>query len=154
MAKERDQAIKDIATYRKAFYRYHVEDRLEAGIVLTGTEVKSLRAGKAVLNDAYAIFDGTELFLLNLHIEEYLQGNRFNHDPLRKRKLLLHQSELRKIRGKIQERGYSMVPLRLYFKGAYVKVELGLVKGKQQFDKRESIKKRDQLRDSARQFKR
>lgn len=141
-----------IAENRKARFNYHIEDTYEAGIVLTGTEVKSCRAGKANLTDAYAAFRGGELFLQNLHITEYSHGNRQNHDPRRTRKLLLHKGELQKLLGTLQS-GISFIPLKMYFKNSYVKVLMGLGKGKKQHDKREDLKKKQSDREIQRRFR-
>jgi len=138
-----------ICNNKKAFHDYFIEERFEAGMVLRGTEVKSLRMGKANLNDSFALVRDGEIFLHNLHITPYAFGNRENHDPDRLRKLLLHKSEIEKLFGKIREKGYSVVPLRLYFKDGLAKVELGLAKGKKLYDKREDMKKKDQSKDMA-----
>ena len=141
-----DRTIRPIITNRKALHEYEVLQRFEAGIALLGTEVKSLRAGKVSLADTYAMFPSRqtdELFLLGLHIAPYDFGNRENHEPLRKRKLLLKAHELQRIRQGIEEKGLTVVPLSIYFSGPYVKVELGLVRGKKLFDKRASTKERD-----------
>ncbi|MBU3742681.1 MAG: SsrA-binding protein SmpB [Candidatus Kapabacteria bacterium] len=133
-------------TNRKALYEYEVLQRFEAGIVLTGTEVKSLRAGKVNLMDAYALFPSrttSELVLIGLHIAVYEFGNRENHEPTRPRRLLLHQRELTRLRAALEEKGLSLVPLSVYFSGPYIKVELGLVRGKKLYDKRASIKERE-----------
>ncbi|MBT1077128.1 SsrA-binding protein SmpB [Geobacter grbiciae] len=138
-----------ICNNKKAFHDYFIEERFEAGMVLKGTEVKSLRMGKANLNDSFALVRDGEIFLHNLHINPYDFGNRQNHDPDRLRKLLMHKSEIEKLFGKIREKGYSVVPLRLYFKNGLAKVELGLAKGKKLYDKREDMKKKDQSREMA-----
>ncbi len=142
-----------ICNNKKAFHEYFIEERYEAGMVLTGTEVKSLRMGKANLNDAFAMVKNGEAFLHNLHISPYDFGNRQNHDPDRMRKLLLHKKEIEKLYGRVREQGYSLVPLRLYFKNGLVKVEMGLAKGKKLYDKREDMKKKDQKREMAQVFK-
>lgn len=138
-----------IAANKKALHDYFVIQKFEAGLVLTGTEVKSLRGGKANLKDAYVIFKDGEAFLFGLHISPYSHGNIQNHDPDRTRKLLLHRRELDKLRGQTVEKGLSVVPLRLYFKGSHAKAEIALVKGKKQFDKRETEKKREADRETA-----
>jgi SsrA-binding protein len=138
-----------ICANKKAFHDYFIEERIEAGMVLTGTEVKSLRAGKANLSDAFAQFRGGEAYLNNLHISPYDFGNRENHDPDRARKLLLHKKEIVKLFSRIREQGYTLVPLRLYFKAGLVKAELGLAKGKKLYDKREDLKKKDHQREMA-----
>lgn len=144
---------KNITTNRKALHEYFIVQKLEAGISLVGTEVKSLRAGKANLVDAYASIRDGEVWLLKAHISVYDQGNINNHDPARKRKLLLKKSEIRKLRIKIDEKGHTLIPLRLYFKLGKVKVELALATGKKSYDKRESIAKRDMKRDMERNLK-
>ena len=141
------QAKKNIAINRKARYDYFIEDEYEAGIVLTGTEVKSLRLGKANIKDSYArIIDG-EVFVYQLHIGPYPFAYYGNHDSLRTRKLLLHKQEIKRLYSKVNEKGHTLVPLKLYFKGGKVKLSLALVKGKRQYDKREAIKRRDEKRD-------
>ena len=142
-----------IVSNRKARYEYHVLDTWETGIVLQGTEVKALREGKANLQDAFARVDNGEVWLFNVHISPYEQGNRFNHDPLRPRKLLLHRNEIRRMIGSVQEKGLTLVPLDLHFSGGRAKVNLALVRGKQLHDKRETIKERDQAREAQRGFK-
>lgn len=139
---------------KKAYHDYYIEERYEAGIVLTGTEVKSLREGKANLKDSYAKVRDGELYLVNTHISPYSYGNIYNHDPKRDRKLLMHKKEIWRLSGKMKERGYTLVPLSLYFdKRNMAKVELALVKGKTLYDKRESIRKKDERRLSEREMK-
>lgn len=128
---------------RKARYNYQMFDTIEAGIVLKGTEIKSLKAGKANIGDSYAIVRNLECFLLNMHISAYKQGNQFNHDETRTRKLLLHKSQILKLHNKIKLEGYTLVPLKVYLNRNCAKVELALAKGKKDYDKREDIKKRD-----------
>ena len=128
---------------RKANYDYEIIDTYEAGVVLTGTEIKSIRLGRITLKDSYAIIKNNEIFLLNVHISSYEQGNRFNHDELRTRKLLLHKKEIIKLKEKIDKEGFTIIPLKLYFVKGKVKILLGLVKGKKNYDKREAIKKKD-----------
>ena len=140
---------KIICNNKKAFHNYFIEEKFEAGMVLKGTEVKSLRQGKANLNDSFALVRNGEAFLNNLHISPYDFGNRENHDPDRMRKLLLHRKEITKLNMKVREQGYSLVPLRLYFKEGLVKVEMGLAKGKKLYDKREDMKQKDMRRDMA-----
>ena len=142
-----------VAQNRKARYEYHVLETWETGIVLQGTEVKALREGKANLKDAFARVDGGEMWLYNLHISPYEQGNRFNHDPLRPRKLLLHRAELRKLIGQVEQKGLTLVPLDVHFSRGKAKVRLALVRGKQLHDKRESLRERDQQRDIQRGMK-
>ena len=138
-----------LCSNRKARYDYHIEETYETGIALTGTEVKSVRAGRANLRDSYAALKGGEMYLLNCHISPYEGGNRFNHDPLRPRKLLLHKSEIQRLVGKVREKGLTLVPLSLYAKGRRVKVELALVRGKRLYDKRETIKRKTAEREAA-----
>lgn len=135
--------IKVIVENRKARHDYHIIETIEAGIVLTGTEVKSLRLGRVNVRDSFARVKDGEVFLHGMHISPYEQGNRFNHDPLRIRKLLLHRREINRLVGKIQERGYTIVPLKLYWKNGRCKVELALVKGKRLHDKRETLARKD-----------
>jgi len=144
---------KIIAENRKARHEYFVEATFEAGLVLKGTEVKSLRSGRANLKDAYARIVNGEVFLLQMNISKYPFAHYDNHDPLRQRKLLLNKYEIKKLYGKVNEKGYALVPLRLYFLNGKVKVELALAKGKQKHDKRESIRRRDEKRDLERQRK-
>jgi SsrA-binding protein len=144
---------KIIAVNRKARHEYHILDSYEAGIVLKGTEVKSIREGNVNLKDSYAIIKYSEVFLINMHIGPYRQGNIFNHKPLRDRKLLLNKREIRKLIGKVEEKGMTLVPLKLYFKRGIVKIELALAKGKILYDKRESIAKRDYEREKIRELK-
>jgi SsrA-binding protein len=145
---------KTIATNRRARFNYTILESLEAGIALKGAEVKSLRAGKASLNDSFARVDGSELFLHNMHIAPYEFGNINNPDPLRPRKLLLHKRQIQKLAEEASLRHLALVPLKLYFKNGLVKVELALGKGKRHYDKRETIKKRDSDREVRRRFAR
>lgn len=142
-----------VATNRKAERDYEIEEVYEAGIVLTGTEVKSLRHGRCSISDGYAKVENEEVFLYNVHIAKYEQGNRANHQPKRKRKLLLRKPEIKRLIGKTSRKGYTLVPIKLYFKNGYAKVSLGLGKGKQKHDKRERIKERDEQRRIERQLK-
>jgi SsrA-binding protein len=144
---------KVIATNRKAHFHYEILEKFEAGLCLVGSEVKSLREGKANLSDAYAIIQNNEAFLLNCHISPYSNAGPFNHEPTRTRKLLLHRSEINKLIGKTQEKGLTLIPIRLYFKKGKAKMELGLGKGKKLFDKRETIKRREQDREMAKILK-
>ena len=139
-----------ICQNKKARYNYSIEDTYEAGIALMGTEVKSLREGRANLGDSYGKIENGEIFLVDAHISPYNFGNRFNHDPLRTRKLLLHKKEIRRLIGKVQERGFTLIPLRLYFSNGKAKVELGLGKGKKLFDKRETLKRKTMQREMER----
>ena len=142
-----DAGEKVVATNRRARFDYEIEDRWEAGLVLTGSEVKSLRASNVNLSDAYAAPRGDELFLLNCRIGEYQQAAHFGHAPLRDRKLLMRRAELDRIRGKVEQRGYTLVPLRLYFKDGWAKVELGLAKGRAHEDRRGAIAERESKRE-------
>lgn len=137
---------KTVARNKQAFRNFDFEEFYEAGIVLQGTEVKSLRAGRCSLKDGYAKVTDEEVFLHNVHIARYDQGNRENHEPRRKRKLLLRKPEIKRLIGKTQQKGYSLIPVEIYFKGGYAKVKLGLGKGKKEYDKRRKIKERDQQR--------
>ncbi len=150
MAKE---TRKLIANNKKAFHDYFIEEKYEAGIALAGTEVKSLRLGKCSVKESFIRIEKGEVFVYHMHISPYEKGNIFNKDPLRIRKLLLHKSEIRKIEGKIAQKGYTLVPLSVYFKGSLAKVEIGLAKGKKLYDKRQDIAKKDQRREAERQFK-
>jgi SsrA-binding protein len=135
--------MKVVCQNRKAYHDYTVEETIEAGIQLLGTEVKSLREGRANIKDSYVLIKDSEVFLLNCHISPYTHGNIMNHDPLRTRKLLLHRNEIEKLRGKAQQKGYTLIPLKIYFKGSYAKVEVGFAKGKKHYEKRETIKERE-----------
>ena len=148
---DKESGLKIIATNRKARYNFTLGDRYEAGVQLVGSEVKSLRNGQVDFKDSYAVFNGNELYLEELHIAEYVFSNQFNHDPIRARKLLLHRHELGSIKGKMQQKGVTLVPTRIYFKKGKVKVEIALAKGKRRYDKREDIKKRDMKRDIERE---
>jgi len=139
-----------ICQNKKAWHNYFIEDTYEAGISLLGTEVKSLREGKANLGDSYGKVKNGEVFLVDAHISPYNYGNRFNHDPLRTRKLLLHKREIRRLIGKVQEKGFTLIPLRLYFSDGRAKVELGLAKGKKLYDKREYLRRKTMERDMER----
>lgn len=142
-----------VATNRKAYHDYHIEETIEAGLALQGTEVKSLRLGLVNLTDSYAIVKNNEVFLLNVQISPYPHGNIMNHDPLRTRKLLLHREEIRKLIGKITQKGYTLIPLKIYFVRGKAKVLLGLAKGKKAFDKRETIKEKESKREMERAVK-
>lgn len=142
-----------VAQNRKARHEYHILETWEAGLVLQGTEVKSLREGKANLSDAFATITNGELWLYNMHVSPYEQGNRFNHDPLRVRKLLLHRSELRKLVGQVEQKGLTLVPLDVHFTGGIAKVNLALVRGKKLHDKRDTLRERAVERDMERGFK-
>ncbi len=150
MAKE---GIKLIANNKKAYHDYFIEETYEAGISLHGTEVKSLRMGKCSIKEAFVKLENGEAFIYGMHISPYEKGNIFNKDPLRVKKLLLHKYEINKMSGKIKEKGLTLVPLKVYFKGSLVKVEIGLAKGKKLYDKRHDIAKKDQKREAQRDFK-
>ena len=150
MAKE---AQKLVANNKKVFHDYFVEEKYEAGLVLHGTEVKSLRMGKCSIKEAFITVDKGEVFINGMHVSPYEKGNIFNKDPLRERKLLMHRYEINKLKGKIQEKGYTLVPLQVYFKGSLVKVEIGLARGKKLYDKRADIAKKDQRRELEKDFK-
>lgn len=142
-----------IAQNKKAFHDYFIEENYEAGIVLVGTEVKSIRNGKVNLKDSYGVFKNGELFLINMHVSPYEQGNIFNRDPLRDRKLLLHKRELSKLFGKKNQEGYSLIPTSLYYKNGRIKVNICLAKGKKNYDKRDSMLEREHRRDIDRAIK-
>jgi SsrA-binding protein len=141
-----NQSVKVIATNRKARHDYLIEDTFEAGLVLTGSEIKSIRAGQVNLRDGYAAIRGEELWLVNAHIAPYKQASNQNHEPRRDRKLLLHRREINRLIGKLQEKGLALVPLQLYLKNGLAKVELGLARGKRQYDKRETLREKDDRR--------
>ena len=151
MAKESGSRL--IANNKKAYHDYFIEDTYEAGIELAGTEVKSMRMGKCSIKESFIQIEHCEVFVYGMHISPYEKGNIFNKDPLRTRKLLLHQYEIRKIAAKIAEKGFTLVPLKVYFKGSLVKVEIGIAKGKKLYDKRQTIAKNDQRREAEREFK-
>ena len=142
-----------IANNKKAYHDYFILDTYETGIALHGTEVKSLRMGKCSIKESFVRIENGEVFICGMHISPYEKGNIFNKDPLRVRKLLLHKSEINKLLGKMKEKGIAVIPLKVYFKGSLVKVEIGLAKGKKLYDKRQDIAKKDQRRDAERQFK-
>ena len=146
-------AKKLIANNKKAYHDYFIEEKYEAGISLAGTEVKSLRMGRCSIKEAFIRIEHDEVFVYNMHISPYEKGNIFNKDPLRVRKLLLHRQEIRKIQGHITQKGYTIVPLSVYFSGSLVKVEIGLAQGKKLDDKRQDIAKKDQRREAERDFK-
>ena len=147
------EPVKLIANNKKAYHDYFIEDTYEAGIELAGTEVKSLRMGKCSIKESFIRTDNGEVIIYGMHISPYEKGNIFNKDPLRPRKLLLHRSEINRLSGRISEKGYTIMPLKVYFKGSLVKVEIGLAKGKKLDDKRASIAKKDQLREAQKDFK-
>ncbi|MDR1320627.1 MAG: SsrA-binding protein SmpB [Gracilibacteraceae bacterium] len=147
------EEIKVVTENRQARHNYFVEERLEAGLILTGTEIKSIRAGRVNLKDSYAEIAGGELWVVQMHISPYDKGNRFNHNPLRRRKLLLHKAQIRKLVAKVQQQGMTLVPLRLYIVRGLAKVEIGLCRGKKTYDKRAVIANRDAEREIARAFR-
>lgn len=151
MAKETGGRL--IANNKKAYHDYFIEEKYEAGIALAGTEVKALRMGKCSVKESFLRIENGEIFIYGMHISPYEKGNIFNKDPLRVRKLLLHREEIRKLEGKIAEKGYTLIPLQVYFKHGLVKVEIGLAKGKKLYDKRQDIAKKDQRREAERDFK-
>ena len=151
MAKEKGSRL--LANNKKAYHDYFIEETYEAGIALHGTEVKSLRMGKCSIKESFVRIENEEVYIYGMHISPYEKGNIFNRDPLRVKKLLLHKSEIRKMKGKIAEKGYTLVPLKVYFNRSLVKVEIGLAKGKKLYDKRQDIAKKDQRREAERDFK-
>lgn len=144
---------KMVAQNKKAYHDYAIEETYEAGIVLQGTEIKSIRAGKVNLKDSYARIQNNEIYLFGMHVSPYEQGNRYNHDPLRTRKLLMHRKEINKLIGESMEVGYSIVPLKMYLKNGYAKVLIGLARGKKKYDKREDLKKKEAKREVERAFR-
>ena len=150
MAKE---AKKLIANNKKVYHDYFLEEKYEAGVALAGTEVKSLRMGKCSIKEAFIRIENEEVFIYGMHISPYEKGNIFNKDPLRPKKLLMHKQEIRKLIGKIKEKGYALVPVEVYFSGSLVKVEIALARGKKLYDKRQDIAKKDLKREAARDFK-
>ena len=153
MAKAPKENVKLIANNKKAFHDYFIEEKYEAGISLAGTEVKSLRQGKCSIKESFIRIEKGEVFIYGMHISPYEKGNIFNKDPLRVKKLLLHKYEINKMAGKIAEKGFTLVPLQVYFRGSLVKVEIGLAKGKKLYDKRQDIAKKDQKREAEKEFK-
>ncbi len=153
MAQQKKEARTIIAQNKKAYHDYFVEEKYEAGIALKGTEVKSIRGGGVNLKDSYCSFEGGEIFVVGMRISPYTEGNIFNTDPMRDKKLLMHRREIMKLQGLVQQKGYTVVPLSLYFSGSHVKVELGLCRGKKLYDKRESDAKRSAERDIDRHMK-
>jgi SsrA-binding protein len=145
--------IKLVANNKKAYFDYFIEDKYEAGISLHGTEVKSLRMGKCSIKESYLRIENGEVFIYGMHISPYEKGNIFNKDPLRVRKLLLHKYQINKINGQLAQKGYTLVPLQIYFKGSLVKVEIGLARGKKLYDKRQDIAKKDMRREAEKDFK-
>jgi SsrA-binding protein len=154
MPEKRTQHNRDVAVNRRALHDYFVDERYEAGMVLTGTEVKSLRDGRANLREGFVRVDGREAWLENVHISTYAQGSYANHEPLRSRKLLLHGREIASLVGKVRQKGYTLIPLRLYFTHNRAKVEVGLCRGKRQYDKRQTLAEADAKREMERALKR
>jgi SsrA-binding protein len=146
-------SIKVVASNRKAFHDYEIGDTFEAGLVLAGSEIKSIRAGQVSLQDGFVQFEDGEAWLINVHIAQYDPASRLNHEPRRKRKLLLHRREIQRLMGKVQEKGFTLVPTRLYLKGGRAKIEIALARGKRLYDKRQAIAKRDSDRQIARALK-
>ena len=147
------QTVKLIANNKKVYHDFFVDDTYETGISLAGTEVKSLRMGKCSIKEAFVRIENGEVIIYGMHISPYEKGNIFNKDPLRPRKLLMHKYEINKLMGKIKEKGMTLVPLKVYFKGSLVKVEIGLARGKKLYDKRQDIAKKDQRREAEKEFK-
>ena len=150
---EQKKTQKIIAQNKKAWHDYFVDEKYEAGVVLSGTEIKSVRAGKVNLKDSYCSFEDGEIFAVGVHISPYEQGNRYNHAPLRDKKLLMHRKEILKLQGRVQQKGLSVIPLSLYFAGSYVKMEIGLCRGKKLYDKRETDAERQADRTMERHLK-
>ncbi len=146
-------SYKLVANNKKAYHDYFIDDTYEAGISLSGTEVKSIRMGKCSIKESFIKIDRGEVFVYGMHISPYEKGNIFNKDPLRVRKLLMHSYEINKLYGKIQQKGFTLVPLKVYFRGSLVKVEVGLARGKKLYDKRQDIAKKDQRREAEKEFK-
>ncbi|MDI9242478.1 SsrA-binding protein SmpB [Fusibacillus kribbianus] len=146
-------SYKLVANNKKAYHDYFIDDTYEAGISLSGTEVKSVRMGKCSIKESFIKIENGEVFVYGMHISPYEKGNIFNKDPLRIRKLLMHRYEINKVYGKLQQKGYTLVPLKVYFKGSLVKVEVGLARGKKLYDKRADIAKKDQKREAEKEFK-
>ncbi|MBR1471340.1 MAG: SsrA-binding protein SmpB [Lachnospiraceae bacterium] len=153
MKNGKSEAIKLVANNKKAYHDYFIIDKYEAGLALVGTEVKSLRAGKCSIKEAYIRIEDGEAFVVGMNISPYEQGNIFNRDPLRVRKLLLHKSEINKLIGDTSEKGFTIMPLQVYFKNGRAKIEIGLAKGKKLYDKRQDIAKKDARREVEREFK-
>jgi SsrA-binding protein len=152
MAKS-NEGIKVLAVNKKARFNFSIEESFECGIVLVGTEVKSIKDGRFSFADAYALVENGELWLIDFHVTQYVYGNRANHEPLRRRKLLVHRKEIKRLRRIVDEKGLTLVPLKVYLKRGIVKCELGIAKGKKLFDKRDDIRKRDQKRELEREFR-
>lgn len=149
----KDNTMKLIANNKKAYHDYFIDEKYEAGLVLHGTEVKSLRLGKCSVKEAFVRIENNEVWVYGMHISPYEKGNLFNRDPLRPKKLLMHKDEIRKLTGKISEKGFTIVPLQVYFKDGRAKIEIGLARGKKLYDKRQDIAKKDQRREAEKEFK-
>lgn len=149
----KQEAMKLVANNKKAYHDYFIEEKYEAGLVLHGTEVKSLRLGKCSVKEAFVRIENSEVWIYGMHISPYEKGNIFNRDPLRPKKLLMHKDEIRKLTGKISEKGFTIVPLQVYFKDGRAKIEIGLARGKKLYDKRQDIAKKDQRREAEKEFK-
>ena len=147
------EAMKLVANNKKAYHDYFIDEKYEAGVSLHGTEVKSLRMGKCSIKEAFVRIENGEVFVYGMHVSPYEKGNIFNKDPLRVKKLLLHKTEINKLLGKIKEKGFTLVPLQVYFKNGKAKVEIGLARGKKLYDKRQDIAKKDQRREAEKEFK-
>jgi SsrA-binding protein len=154
MPEKKDEKERDVAVNRRAYHDYFVDEKYEAGVVLTGTEVKSIRAGRCNLRDGFVRIDGREAWMENVHISPYAQANVMNHEPMRPRKLLLHRKQISSLNGKVRQKGYTLIPLRMYFSRNHAKVEVGLCRGKREYDKREAIAERDAKREIARAMRR
>ncbi|MCD8215144.1 MAG: SsrA-binding protein SmpB [Clostridiales bacterium] len=148
-----NKSVKLISQNKKAYHDYFILETLQAGIELQGTEVKSMRAGRCNLKDSYISIDNKQAYIKGMHISPFEQGNRFNHDPLRDRRLLLHSYEINKLEGRTMQQGLTIVPLKVYFEGSLVKMDIGIAKGKKLYDKRQDIAKRDQKREAEKDFK-
>ena len=149
----KQEAMKLVANNKKAYHDYFIDEKYEAGLVLHGTEVKSLRLGKCSVKEAFVRIENSEVWIYGMHISPYEKGNIFNRDPLRPKKLLMHKDEIRKLIGKISEKGFTIVPLQVYFKDGRAKIEIGLARGKKLYDKRQDIAKKDQRREAEKEFK-
>ena len=149
----KQEAMKLVANNKKAYHDYFIDEKYEAGLVLHGTEVKSLRLGKCSVKEAFVRIENSEVWIYGMHISPYEKGNIFNRDPLRPKKLLMHKDEIRKLTGKISEKGFTIVPLQVYFKDGRAKIEIGLARGKKLYDKRQDLAKKDQRREAEKEFK-
>ena len=154
MPDKNEERDRDVAVNRRAYHDYFIDEKYEAGIVLTGSEVKSLRAGRCNLRDGFVRIDGHEAWLENVHISPYAEANLMNHEPMRPRKMLLHRKQIATLIGKVKQKGYTLIPLRMYFSRNHAKVEVGLARGKREYDKREAIAERDAKREIARAMRR